>query len=213
MNGLLGEGDAGVAATWVAAAATIVVLGGLLGERRLFAWAQHLLAGLVTGFLALLALHEAIGPRLLAPMGEGGAGRPELWLGLGLVVTTAAAPWLPRLAAAVPTSIAVGAIASFALGGALVGTVLPQIHGSVVAAGGGAAVLGGFLGLAITSLVLIRFLHGAARPGPINLLADAGGWLLLAGMGGWLGYLLVSRVILLVDRVAFLVFDWLGIGR
>lgn len=213
MNGLVGEGTAAVAATWVAAAATIVVLGGLLGERRLFAWAQHLLAGLVTGLLALFALHEVIGPRLLAPMVDGGAGRPELWLGLGLVATTAAAPWLPRLVAAVPTSIAIGAIAAFALGGALVGTVLPQVHGALVDADGAGALLGGLAGLAISSLVLLRFLHGAALPRPISLLADAGGWLLLAGLGGWLGYLLVSRLILLLDRVGFLLFDWLGVGR
>ncbi len=56
MNGLLGAGTADVVATWVAALVTLVVLGGLLGERRLFGWSQHLFAGLLTGYLALLAI-------------------------------------------------------------------------------------------------------------------------------------------------------------
>ena len=60
MNGLFGGDGADQVATWVAAAVTLVVLGGLLGERRLFGWSQHLLAGLATGLLALLAITEVI---------------------------------------------------------------------------------------------------------------------------------------------------------
>ena len=34
---------------------------------------------------------------------------------------------------------------------------------------------------------------------------------MLAGIGGWLGYLLLSRLVLLIDRLAFLLGDWLGL--
>ena len=37
--------------------------------------------------------------------------------------------------------------------------------------------------------------------------------LLIAGIGGWLGYLLFSRLLLLVDRIGFLLGDWLGLAR
>ena len=72
----------------------------------------------------------------------------------------------------------------------------------------------GLISLAITVLVLVglparraaRPNAGRAQPGP-----DAGCcW---AGIGGWLGFLLVSRLSLLVDRLAFLLNGWLGIGR
>ena len=43
--------------------------------------------------------------------------------------------------------------------------------------------------------------------------AGTGRWLLLGGIGGWLGFLLVSRLALLVDRLQFLLGDWLGIAR
>ena len=84
MNGLFGTDPASVAATWVAALVTLVVLAGLLGERRLFGWTQHLLAGLATGYLGLLAVTEVIVPRLVQPVSADPTGSPEAWLGLVL---------------------------------------------------------------------------------------------------------------------------------
>ena len=211
MSGFFGADAADQVATWVAAVATIVVLGGMLGERRLFAWSQHLLAGLATGFLGLLAISEVIVPRLVEPLADGSGGA-ELVFGLGLVAAAAAAPWIPRVVAAVPLSIAVGALAAFALGGAVIGTVLPQLGAAVArpepTVG---ATLGGVAGAAITALVLLGFVHGAPRGRIVGAAASSGRWLMLAGLGGWLGYLLFSRLVLLVDRVAFLVGDWLGL--
>ncbi|MGH2428154.1 MAG: hypothetical protein ACRDGV_04600 [Candidatus Limnocylindria bacterium] len=213
MSGFEIDGGAGMAATWVAALATIVVLGGLLGERRLFGWSQHLLAGLATGYLAVLVIREVIMPRLVTPLAADPGGRPELWVGLGLVALTTAAPWLPRRAAAVPVSIIIGSLAAFALGGAVVGTLLPQLDATIVSRGGAASVAGGLLALAVTILVVITFLHGVPRSRLLVPAVGVGRWLLLAGIGGWLGYLLVSRLALLIDRVAFLLFDWIGVGR
>jgi hypothetical protein len=214
VTGLAGDGGADGIATLVAAVATLVVMGGLLGERRLFGWSQHLFAGLVTGYLALLAVTEVIVPRIVAPLAEAPAERVELWLAAGLVVSAAGAPWLPRLVSAVPISIAVGALAAFALGGAVVGTLLPQLTATLVAAEvdvGTTATLAA--AAVITSLVLVGFLHGAPRGRIVGAAASSGRWLMLGGIGGWLGYLLFSRLVLLVDRVAFLVGDWLGLGR
>jgi hypothetical protein len=214
MNGLMGGETADLVATWVAAIATLVVLGGLLGERRLFGWSQHLLAGLATGFVALLAIREVIGPWLLEPLLAGGAGRLELWVGLSLVAAAAAAPWLPRVVAAVPVSIAIGSLAAFALGGAVIGTVIPQLVATIAV--DRATTLDTVTGVAaagVSGLVLLGFLHGVPRGRPMRAAAGAGRWLLLVGIGGWLGYLLFSRLLLLLDRLGFLLSDWLGLAR
>jgi hypothetical protein len=212
VSGFFGTSTAELVATWVAAIATLVVLGSVLGERRLFAWSQHLLAGLATGFLALIAIADVIGPRFVEPLVADPSGRPELWLGLALVAVTAAVPWLPRPIAVVPASLAIGTLAAFALGGAVIGTLLPQLDASFVRPDRSlAATVGGAVAAVITGLVLIGFLHGMPRA---RLLASAGAtgrWLLLVGVGGWLGFLLLSRLILLVDRIGFLLGDWLGL--
>ena len=214
MSGLYGSSPADLAAIWVAAIATIVVLGGSFGERRLFGWSQHLLAGLATGFLALVSLTEVIGPRLLEPIVADPTGRPELWAGVALAATAAAAPWLPRQLSVIPASIAIGALAAFALGGAVIGTLLPQIDASVVRPGGSAvATVVGAVAAVVTGLVLIGFLHGMPRGRVLDGAGVVGRWLLIGGLGGWLGFLILSRLVLLVDRVGFLLGDWLGLVR
>jgi hypothetical protein len=212
MNGLFGVEAIDQLATWVAALATLVVFGGLFGERRLFAWSQHMLAGLATGYLALLAITEVIVPRLAEPLIADPAGRPDLVVELGLVAVTAATPWIPRIVGAVPLSIAIGALAAFALGGAVVGTLLPQLAAAVARPETGmAATLASAAAAVVTGLVLLGFLHGTPRGRLLTGAASCGRWLLLAGIGGWLGYLLLSRLVLLVDRIAFLLGDWLGV--
>ena len=211
MSGLTG---ADTVATWVAAIATLVVLGGLLGERRAFGWSQHLLAGLATGLIAVLAIRELIVPRVVEPLLADPGGRGDLWIGLGLVVTTAAAPWIPRAAAAVPISILVGSLAAFALGGAVIGTLLPQLAASLARSEDSAVSTLVTIGSAtITVLVLVGFLHGAPRGRLVGTASAAGRWIMLAGLGAWLGYLILSRLVLLLDRLTFLTGDWLGLGR
>lgn len=213
MTGFFDGLPADAAATWVAALATIVVLGGLLGERRAFGWSQHLLAGLATGFVALLAIREVIVPRLLEPLLADPGNRVDLWLGLGLLGLAAGAPWLPRSVTVVPVSIALGSLAAFALGGAIVGTLLPQLATTIARPSGGLVSTTVAIGSAVVSaLVLTSFLHGGPRGRLLGAATSAGRWLLVAGLGGWLGYLLLSRLILLMDRIGFLMGDWLGIG-
>jgi hypothetical protein len=213
MTGFYPEGLAGTVATWVAALVTILVFSYLLGERRLFRLAQHLLAGLATGYLVLLAVREVLIPRLVEPIGSGAA-NPLLWIAALLVLAMAGAAWLPRPVVAVPVAVLVAATAAFALGGAVAGTLMPQLGAALVPAGVGPAELAGSIAsLVITVLVLLAFLHGSPRRRVVVGAAGAGRWLLLGGIGGWLGFLLVSRLSLLVDRVGFLLNGWLGIGR
>ncbi len=214
MNGLVGTDAASVAATWVAAVATVVVLGGLVGERRVFAWSQHLLAGLATGYLALLAVTEVIVPRVVEPLVADPGATPEAWLGLVLVGLAAGAPWLPRAVAAVPISIAIGSLAAFALGGAVIGILLPQLAVTVdVGRSDAGGTVTAVAAAGVTGLVVTSFLHGVPRGPAVAAAAQAGRWLLLAGIGGWLGYLVLARLVLLLDRIGFLLGDWIGVGR
>ena len=214
MNGFAGPDLSGTVATWFAAIATIAVWSYLVGSRRLFVLMQHLLAGLATGYLVLLAIRDVLVPRLAAPLVEHPRDHALLLPVLVLVGMLVGGSWLPRRAVAPVGAILVGGIAAFALGGAVVGTILPQIAAALPASSAATRDLaGGVISLAITSLVLIAFLHGAPRGTMTTRAATLGRWLLVGGIGGWLGFLVVSRLSLLVDRIAFLLGDWLTVLR
>lgn len=214
MNGFAASDLAGTLATWVAALATIGVWSYLVGARRIFIVLQYLLAGLATGYLVLLAIRDVLVPRLAAPLLASPGDHLLLLLALPLVGVLVGAAWLPRRATAPATAILVGGIAAFALGGAVIGTILPQMASALPSATASSPNLGSeLLALAITALVLLSFLHGAPRGALTAQAATLGRWLLIGGIGGWLGFLVVSRLALLVDRVGFLLADWLTVLR
>jgi hypothetical protein len=214
MNGFSGADFGGTLATWVAAIVTIAVWSYLAGWRRLFVVMQHLLAGLATGYLVLLAITDVLVPRLLVPLVERPNESALLVPALLLAGMLVGASWLPRPAMAPVGAILVGGIAAYALGGAVVGTILPQIAATLPAGGVASADLAGeLISLAITTLVLLAFLHGAPRGTLTTRAATVGRWLLVGGIGGWIGFLVVSRLSLLVDRIGFLLGDWLTVLR
>jgi hypothetical protein len=211
MNGFAGTDQAGMAATWIAALSTVAVWSYFVGAQRIFRVAQYLLAGLATGYLILLAVREVLVPQLFVPLVEDPGGEPLLWLGAVLAGALIAGRWLPPVAAAIPVSLLVAATAAFALGGAVAGTLLPQLAAAIVPSGDAQDLLGGLIAAAITALVLFGFLHGVRRGRLSGAAASTGRWLLLGGLGGWLGFLLVSRLAVLLDRIGFLLGDWLGL--
>jgi hypothetical protein len=213
MNGLLEGGAPGVVGSTVAAVVTLAVWSYPAGERRLFRWAQYLLAGLATGYLLILSVREVLVPQLVSPL-LADPGRLALWPALAGVAGRAVARWLPRGIGALPIAFLVAATAAFALGGAVVGTLLPQTVSARLDDGQSVGALAnGLIGLVISLLVLVVFLHGSPRGRLVAGAAGVGRWLLLGGIGGWIGFLLVSRLALLVDRLRFLLVDWLGLGR
>jgi len=214
MNGLFAADLTGTLGTWVGALATIAVWSYLVGERAIFRLLQYLLAGLATGYLALLAIREVLIPRLVVPLVTDPVHNPLLLLALAACLILGGAAWLPPRLVAPLAGLLVGASAAFALGGAVVGTVLPQLGAALIGrADGGAALANGLLALAITVLVLLAFLRGGQKGRLVGRAAVIGRWLLVGGIGAWFGFLLVTRLALLVDRVGFLLGDWLGLIR
>jgi hypothetical protein len=214
VNGFAASDLGGTLATWVAALATLGVWSYLVGARRIFVLLQYLLAGLATGYLVLLAIREVLVPRLATPLLQSPADHLLLVPALVLVAMLIGASWLPRRAIAPATAIVVGGIAAYALGGAVIGTILPQMAAALPATAATSPDLASeVLTLVITTLVLIGFLHGAPRGTLTTRAAAIGRWLLIGGIGGWLGFLVTSRLSLLVDRVGFLLGNWLTVLR
>lgn len=214
MNGIFESDAAGAAATTLAALVTIGSWAYLAGARRLFSVLQLLLAGLATGYLAVIAVDEVLLPRLVAPLAERPLDHLALLPAAALAGLLLASRWVPAHVAALPAAVLVGGTAAFAFGGAVLGTLLPQIASALPVPGAAPADLAtALVGVVISGLVALSFVHGLPADRRLARVASAGRWLLVAGIGGWLGFLVVSRLALVVDRIDFVLGTWLGLGR
>jgi hypothetical protein len=108
---------------------TIMVLSYLIGDNALFRFAIHLFVGVSAGYVAAVALFQVIWPYLLNPL----ATAPLLERGLLIVPLVLSALLLmkisPRLGwlGGPAVGYLVGAGAAVAIGGAVLGTIFPQI--------------------------------------------------------------------------------------
>ncbi|MFN2484951.1 MAG: hypothetical protein ABR509_08535 [Candidatus Limnocylindria bacterium] len=214
MSGFFGDDLAGTLGTWLAAAITLSVWAYLVGERRAFAYAQHLLAGLLTGYVVVISIREVLVPFFLDPLVRDPRGHAALWPAILLAGVVVVGRFLPRPLTAIPVSILVGGTAAFALAGAVVGTLTPQLAKAILPGGGSLpALVGGAVSVVIMALVVVSFRHGVAVDGFAGRASVAGRWLLMAGLGGWFGFMLLGRLVLVIERIGFLLFEWLKIGR
>ncbi len=108
---------------------TIMVLSYLIGDNALFRFAIHLFVGVSAGYVAAVALFQVIWPYLLNPL----ATAPLLERGLLIIPLVLSALLLmkisPRLGwlGGPAVGYLVGAGAAVAIGGAVLGTIFPQI--------------------------------------------------------------------------------------
>jgi hypothetical protein len=207
--------------TWVAAALTLLVLSAAWGESRASRLGMALLAGAAVGYAAAVAWHAVLWPRILLVRADPLGHWPlVVWLFLGLLLLArglTSASWLSN--ASLGYLFGVGA--ALAVGGALMGTLVPQVRAAIDSQvpGGGWWVAANALILALaTGGVLLRLAYtGWSGEGAVGK-----AWARLAGAWGRLGYLFLlvamgalmaavalMALALLAARLEFLAVDWL----
>jgi len=117
----------------VAAALTLITLSYLIGDHPVFRVVLHLFIGVAAGYAAAVAVQDIILPQLVFPIMDEIAGTPSMdliELGVRVVLTvlllTKLSPRTARLGNPV-MALLVGVGAALAIGGAVQGTLLPQI--------------------------------------------------------------------------------------
>ncbi len=168
---------------------TLMVLSYLIGDNALFRFAVHIFVGVSAGYVAVVAIYRVVWPYLLIPL----VSAPMLERGLLLVPFVLGALLLmkisPRLGwlGGPAVGYLVGAGAAAAIGGAILGTILPQGGAAVApfdwrnASDPLTSLFNGAVMLAGTVGTLAYFHFGARRrdDGSIkrNFLVEALAWL------------------------------------
>ncbi len=185
----------------LAAVLTLVTLSYIFGDHPLFRLVLHIFIGAAAGYAAAIAVQDVILPQLVFPAialasGASGANAVDVGVRLGLsaLLLTKLSPRTARFGNPVMAML-VGVGAALAIGGAIQGTLLPQINTSAqifdvagfdLALQGGyygeslQIILQGMLALLATVSTLAYFHFGAEARGkqaPLrNILVDVLAW-------------------------------------
>jgi len=222
----LPPGLAGIVGTWVAALLTLMVLSYLFGSNPFFRLAEYLFIGVAAGYSVALAWNQVLWPRLQLllqdPLGHWYYG---LFFLLGLMLLTRQSRFLSLLGN-LPLGVLFGVGAALALGGALTGSLIPQLQATVVAAAPVAyegredmwlyaldaivLILGTIAVLSATHFtapqggIFGKLIHGMVRAFGI-----LGRGLLMVTFGALFASALLSFFSLLNSRLVFLVNSWI----
>jgi hypothetical protein len=207
---------------WVAAVLTIMVYSYLLGDNPLYAVAEHLLVGSAVAYAVIVAVHSVLIPRLIVPL-QGGSWLYIIPLALGvLLLTKVKASWAPMGNTSMGLLMGVGV--ALAVSGALLGTVWPQVAGTIVPLKPSAYPDRGWVGVAEGAIIVIGTIgallyfhfgrgtpsmHGRLWAGLVNGWAKVGHWAIMIAFGAIFASLVMSRVSVFVGRMQFLLGDWL----
>lgn len=192
---------------------TIMVLSRIAGDNPFFRAAQYLFVGVSLGLAFVVVYHQVLRPMVLSLMG-GGVGEVILY-GVPLI---AGVLLLPRILgsqsiswlANIPLALIFGVGAALAMGGAIIGTLLPQILDTARPISGDTAQLVGSITLVIgTIITLTMFYYTAPRETRSGrLIAGAaviGHWLLMITFGVFLAGALQSYLSALLERLSFVI--------
>lgn len=218
---------------WVAAVLTLITLSYAIGDHPIFRLALYLFIGLAAGYAAAVALQDVILPHLVYPVMDEIAGTPSLDIadlalrvGLSVLLLTKLSPRTARLGNPV-TALLAGIGAALAIGGAVQGTILPQVASAADTfdvASLELALQGGYYGevvqivfdgsvLLIATVSTLAYFHfGAVSRGkqePLrSILIDALAWVgsifIAIALATLFSGVLLAALGALIERVAFL---------
>lgn len=229
VSGVVQGSTAEVIGLWVAAILTLLVYSYLFADTFLFRLAQYLFVGVAAGYAVVVAWHGVLAPRFSAFFASPSENLSFVfWIVLGLLLIVRKLPpsltWLNK----VPVAYLFGVGAALAMGGALSGTIVPQISAMLLSlapntwgTGRAGLELTFYQGLLLVSTLgtLLYFYFTTEKGSPMpsfwvrisRLWGGFGKWIIFITFGAIFGSTVMSRITLLLGRLQFLLGDWLGL--
>ncbi len=208
---------------WVAAFLTLFIYSVLYQDNPFYRFAEHLFVGVSVGYGIVLSIYQgfipfAWNPFVAAVTGESPTGFIKLIpIGIGLLFFARLSPrhtWLIRY----PIAILIGFGAGIAIPNVLRANIFEQTRGTIapfaeIAAGtlSGWGIFEAVLMVVGVICTLTYFFFSVEHRGPVKWLSKVGIAFLMIGFGSAFGNTVMGRVALLIQRVDFLLSDWLHI--
>lgn len=196
-------------------ALTLVVLSRIVGDNPLFRAAQYLFVGVALGYAFVVVYFQVLRPAVIQVV----VSRDNpLLVGLRLAPFVLGLLLLPRIAgrqsfswlANIPLALLFGVGAALALGGAFVGTLLPQLLDTARAPGAEPLQVVGSVLLAFGVIVTLMYFYFTVPPTTgggriVAAGAQIGRWLLMVAFGFFFAGALLTYITALNERLEFIV--------
>ena len=206
---------------WVAALLTLCIYSFLYRDNPFYRFAEHLFVGVSVGYGIVLTIHQGFIPFAWTPIAK--AVTQQQWVGLwrlipigiGALFFTRLVPthaWLIRY----PIAILIGVGSGLAIPNVMRADIFQQVHGTLapfaqIHAGelGPFQIFGVVLMLIGVMSTLTYFFFSVEHRGVVGGVSKVGIVFLMIGFGSAFGNTVMGRVSLLIQRVDFLLADWL----
>jgi hypothetical protein len=206
--------------TWLAALLTLGIFSFLYKDNPLYKFSEHLFVGVSAAYWMVVYYWTQIKPNLLGTLwpSKWGVSSQEqnLWyfvpLLLGLFMLARLVPrigWLSRWSLA----FVVGMAAGLRLYSFLQSNAMAQIHDTiqpVVVRGDAVSAINNLVVAVGVFTGLIYFYFSKEHTGTFGLLSRVGIYFLMVSFGAAFGFTVMGRISLLIGRLHFLMFDWIG---
>ena len=207
---------------WIAAILTLCIYSFLYRDNPFYRFAEYLFVGISVGYGIVLSIHQGFIPFAWQPFWAAVTGESLIGLiklipiAIGLLFFAALSPrhtWLIRY----PTALLIGVGSGLAIPNVLRANIFEQTRGTVapfaaIHAGtlSGSGIFEAVLMVAGVVCTLTYFFFSVEHRGPVQWLSKVGIAFLMIGFGSAFGNTVMGRVALLIQRVDFLLNDWLG---
>ncbi len=206
-----------VAMTLIPVLLTLLVFSRLVGDTPAFRFVQYLFVGVALGYAVVVIYHQVLRPAVIDVLAV--SGQPVLatvrlipFVLAVLLLTRVSGQQTASWLANIPLALVFGVGAALVVGGALIGTILPQVLDATRQdMSSPAAVLGSVVLLIGSIVTLLSFtLTRSSDPNRqrwIDSAARVGRWVLLLAFGFFLAGSVSSYLAALNERLLFIV-EW-----
>ena len=206
---------------WVAAFFTLCIYSFLYRDNPFYRFAEHLFVGLSVGYGIVISIHDGLIELAWDPFWEAVTKREFMGLvklipiAIGLLFFSRLVPkysWLIRY----PIAILIGIGSGLAIPNVMEASIFRQVHGTLTPFGqihagalGPFEIFGVILMLVGVICTLTYFFFSIEHRGAVGGISKVGIIFLMVGFGSAFGNTVMGRVSLLIQRVDFLLHDWL----
>lgn len=196
----------------VAGFLTLCIFSFLYKDNPFYRLAEHIYAGLSAGYYVGLIWHSVILQQLWIPISQDGEYVLLIPGMMGVLLFTRLTEKLSNISR-VSIAFAMGNTAGISIMQQLHGYVLPQTGdtiGGILGRGDWYAVVGAWVIFVGVISTLIYFYFSKEHRGVFGVTARVGIVFIMISFGAHFGYTVMGRVSLLIGRIRFLMFDWVG---